>query len=152
MTPRPRKEPLPVTLESLPYKLRMSVVKLMADSYIDLELALEKAAVLIDMNSKGFKKAVSKEAQKQHKSRFMKEMNNARSTIQRNANAQIREQRQESYDAGYLQGQQDSAIYFYCKICGKMIYVQPGSDAHQAVINLMHEYGWVHKQCHDQIK
>jgi len=110
--------------------------------------AREKAAVLIDMNSKGFKEAVSKEAQTKYKSRFMKEMNNARTTIKRKANRDISNQYQEAYDAGYLQGKEDNAIYYYCNVCGKMIYVTPGDAQHQAIVDCMHEKGWGHGDCH----
>ena len=148
--PRPRKDQAPITLERLPFKLRMSIVKLMADNYIDFDEALDKAAVLIDNNTKAYKKAVSKEAQSIYKSRFMKEINNARSTIQRKATKEVTDQYTEAYGEGYQQGKQDNAIYYYCKVCGKLIYVTPGSDSHQAIINCMHEKGWGHSTCHQQ--
>jgi len=122
----------------------------MADNYIDVEAAFDKAAVLLDINGKAFKDAKSKEAQTLYKSRHMKEMNNARNTIQRKANAKISEQYQEAYDVGYLQGNQDNAIYYYCNICSKAIYIVPNSESHQAVVNCMHEKGWGHRECHEK--
>ena len=62
------------------------------------------------------------------------------------------------YNRGYNDGKNNGAktaisiwrIWYYCKICGEMIYITPNSDPHKALINYMKEKGWGHAKCHNK--
>jgi hypothetical protein len=149
MTPRPRKEKGPLSLEALPSKPRMAIVKLMAKDNIDVEEAYEKAANLIDINSPQFTKEVEKEALRLHKSRFMKAVNAARVTMNVNQRQKLDKTYQEGHEAGYVQGRNDFQVYYYCDVCRKRIDIFPNSPSHQAVVDYMFEKKWGHNDCHN---
>ena len=150
MTPRPSKEPVLPPLESLPNRLRMAIVKLMARDNLDIEAAYEKAANLIDSNSRLFEESANKEAQKLYKSRLMRQVNAARVTIQTKADDRVREKYNEGYNDGYLKGKADHQIYYYCNICSKRLDIVPSSDNHKAVVEYMFDHNWGHSECHQK--
>ena len=80
----------------------------------------------------------------------MTQMNAARASINRSANSRLNDRYSEGYKDGYAKGKDDNAIYYYCNVCGKPIYVQPNSKAHQAVTDAMFEIGWGHQSCHEK--
>ncbi|MFC1749461.1 ribbon-helix-helix protein, CopG family [Pseudomonadota bacterium] len=51
------------------------------------------------------------------------------------------------HDNGYKKACEQWKIWFLCNVCGKRIYLEPNSDAHQVVIQYMREHGWTHSQC-----
>jgi len=56
---------------------------------------------------------------------------------------------EKGFNDGYNQAVREWKIFYFCKICGEMIYVVPCSDSHGALIDYMDEHGWGHKECHD---
>jgi len=150
MTPRPSKEPGPPPLESLPSRLRMAIVKLMAKDNLDVEEAYDKAANLIDSNGRLFEESVEKEAQRLYKSRLMREVNAARVTIQTKADDRVRGSYNEWYNDGYLKGKADHQIYYFCSICKKRMDIALGGDDHKALIQYMYDHGWGHNECHQK--
>lgn len=147
---RKKSEKGPPPLEDLPANLRKAVVRIMVKYNLDIEDALEKLAILSDINSREFNDAVKKRAESLYKSRLMTQMNAARVSLNRKANAQLIAHYDRGYKDGHAQGKEDNAIYYYCSICGKPIYVTPNRKGHQAVVNYMHEHGWGHQSCHDK--
>jgi hypothetical protein len=148
--PRTKKSKGPLPLEDLPGARRMALVRLMARYNIDLDEAYEKLAVLADQNSRIFDEAVKKRAESLYKSRAMTQMNAARVSINKKANAKLQSRYDEGYDDGYVKGRDEHAIYYYCNECQKPLYIQPNSEAHQAVVDAMYERGWGHADCHNK--
>ncbi len=149
---RPKAIKGPPPLEDLPEPLRRAIVRLMAKYNLDTVEAYGKLAVLADQNSREFDAAVKKKAERLYKSRLMTQMNSARVSINRTANARLDEKYREGVNDGYAQGKNEHAIYYCCKVCGKPVYLTPNSDAHQAVVDAMHKLGWGHKACHEKNK
>lgn len=54
------------------------------------------------------------------------------------------------YDDGYNDAFREFAIWYYCVVCGKPIYVKANSNAHNAIIEYMREHGWGHVECHEK--
>ena len=77
----PRKKKSIPSLEDFPKPLRMASARVMAKYNLDYPEALERAALLIDSNSRVFEKEKDREAEKRYKSRFMTLLNQARATI-----------------------------------------------------------------------
>jgi len=55
-------------------------------------------------------------------------------------------------NAGINRGKRKWAIWCYCNVCGKKIYIEPNSDVHNAIIKYMKEQGWGHAECHKSNK
>lgn len=62
--------------------------------------------------------------------------------------------KQEGYDEGEMDGVNDSserwAIWYFCSICNKKIYIMPNSNSHEAVIQYMKDHSWGHAECHNK--
>jgi len=123
----------------IPRELHMALLRIQVEGDLDWEEACLKAATLLDRNSEEFKKAVKREAERIYSSRFIKQLNKARETIW-----------EEGYEKGYEDGERENAIWYYCDVCGKPIYVRPNSESHKAIIRYMREHGWGHKSCHEK--
>jgi hypothetical protein len=65
----PKKMRIP-TLEDFPKCLRMAIARVMARFDIDYPEALERAAMLLDTNSRIFTEAVAREAETRYKSKI----------------------------------------------------------------------------------
>lgn len=56
-----------------------------------------------------------------------------------------------AYEKRYLDGFNDAStrwgIWFFCSTCNEEIFVEPNSDAHNAIIEYMKEHNWVHRKC-----
>ncbi len=150
--PRTKAKKGPPLLEDLPEPLRKALVRIMVKYNLDIEDAYDKLAVLADSNSPKFDAAVKKESNRLYKSRLMTQMNAARVSINRTANARLAGKYTEGYDDGYAQSKNDHAIYYYCAVCEKPLYITPNSESHQAVVTLMHKGGWGHQSCHEKRK
>ena len=150
MSPRRSKSKSHPPIEELPKELRRSLVKLMAHDNLDIEEAYRKAAVLIDVNSTKFKDEVQKEADRIYKSRFMSEINKARTSIKNRAEEEWFGNYEEAYKQGHIDAKAENEIWFYCSVCNKKITVTPNSNSHQEIIKLMKKAGWGHQSCHDK--
>jgi len=128
----------------------MAIVRLMSKYGLDVDAAYEKLAVLADANSRTFDEARNAAAESLYKRRLMQQMNAARASINNSANARLNAEYNRGDSDGYARGKADHQVYYYCKICGKMIYLTPNSEAHQAMVNYMYEHGWGHKACHEK--
>jgi hypothetical protein len=124
----------------------------MAKYNIDIDEAYDKLAVLADQNSREFDTAVEKKAERLYKSRLMTQMNSARVSINRTANARLTDKYREGINDGYTQGKNEHAVYYCCKVCGKPMYITPNSKEHQAVVDAMYKLGWGHGTCHEKNK
>ncbi len=51
---------------------------------------------------------------------------------------------------GYKKGKEDWNIWFYCNVCGEVIWIRPSDNAHEHIIKYMKEVGWGHAKCHDK--
>ena len=61
----------------------------------------------------------------------------------------IEEIRETAWGEGYDQAVEESAIWYYCNVCRKRIYIEPNDNAHKAIIGYMKEQGWGHAKCHE---
>ena len=148
--PRTKTEKGPPPIEDLPESLRKALVRLMAKYNLDIAEAYEKLAAISDINSREYDAAVDMKAESLYKSRLMSQMNAARASINRSANSKLNDKYSEGYTDGYAKGKDDNAIHYFCAVCGKPIYVQPNTEAHQAVVNALQKLGWGHQSCHDK--
>ncbi len=135
-------------LEALPEKLRMSVVRVMAKYGLDIDAAYEKLAVLADANSSIFDEAVKAAGESLYKRRLMQQMNTARASINNAANARLSAEYGRGHGDGYAKGKADHQVYYYCKVCDKIIYVEPNGEDHKAMVQYMYDHGWGHAACH----
>jgi hypothetical protein len=124
---------------SIPRQLYMAVVRVQATHNLDWESACGKAAELVDSNSVEFKKAVSREAQRLHKAKFLEEMNRARLSI---------------HNSGFLEGEEwvranEDSFRAPCSICGKpMRFSSNDNNWEQAKPTLHGAFAqWAHTTC-----
>jgi hypothetical protein len=61
---------------------------------------------------------------------------------------------QNAYDQGYNNGHKRSVtdwrIWYFCNKCKKILYIQPNTEPHKAVIQYMADHGWAHQTCTKQ--
>lgn len=57
----------------------------------------------------------------------------------------------DAYEKGHHDGFNDGSntwgIWYYCTKCGEMIFIEPESNSHKAIIGYMREHGWGHTRC-----
>lgn len=126
---------------SIPHRLHMAILKVQVDNNVGWEEACEKAAIMLDANSKIFKESVSSEAEKAFKSRLMSQLNKSRLSIQNKG-------WEEGFSVGYDEALRTNQIWYFCDICGEKIIVAPNDNSHKAIIEYMLEHGWGHTSCH----
>lgn len=61
----------------------------------------------------------------------------------------IEEIKETAWGEGYNQATEEYQIWYYCAVCGKLIYIAPNSDSHKAIIGYMEEHRWGHASCHE---
>jgi hypothetical protein len=133
-------------MKELPSDFRFSFMKMMVEHEIkDINLAWEKAATLLNENGPKWKKSVQDEANRIHRSKFMTQFNKARGTIEDNAF-------KHGFEQGMLNGIENFQLWYYCNVCGERVNINPNSEVHKAIINLLKEKRWGHVECHDKAK
>jgi hypothetical protein len=146
MAPRGRPKKKFPDMKDLPENFRLSFMKMMVKNDIkDLNLAWERAASILDSNGILWEKSVGDESERKYRSRFMTQFNKARGTIELNAF-------EEGFDKGFVLGTEDNQVWYYCKVCGKRININPNSEVHKDVIDHLNEKGWGHAECHKRVK
>ncbi|MEM3845439.1 MAG: hypothetical protein QXU98_07045 [Candidatus Parvarchaeota archaeon] len=55
-----------------------------------------------------------------------------------------------AYNEGYEKCFKEYAIWYYCNICGKPIYIKPNSEEHEEIIKHLRNQMWGHKGCHEK--
>ena len=129
------------SLGELPDGLRLEIAKIMAQFNIsDIGEAYDRAALLLDPNSKKFERLVNVEAERRHRSKFFTAMNKARATIEKNA-------RELGRSLGFRRGKSQYRIWGYCCVCGDEFEISPNSDAHKEIIRHLKERRWGHGAC-----
>ena len=123
----------------IPRDMYMAVVRLQAAESLDWEDACVRAAQLIDSNSEEFRRAVSREAQRLYKSRFMREVNRARESI-----------RESAWNAGaeYVRESEDN-FHVPCSICGKPMHFSSRDQNWEEEKRVLHDAfrNWHHTSC-----
>ena len=147
LSPRPKKS---ISLEELPKPLRMGIAKVMASFDLDVPEALERAAVLLDINSSLFKKEVAKGAELKYKSRFFTQFNNARTTVERDAQRKIDVAFKKGYDQGYMKAKAKFEITFDCDVCNRPVSIQKNVEPHMTVKAFLRQRRWRHGSCHEK--
>jgi hypothetical protein len=148
MAPRSKKST--PALEDFPKPLRMAIEKVMARFNLDVPEAIERAALLIDINSKVFEEAVDREAERRHKSRFMTQLNKARGTIEKDCERRVEAASRNGYDKGHKKAKKNYGIWFNCSVCNQPIYITPNSEPHRCVSKFLRSQGWGHSSCHEK--
>ena len=146
----PRKKRSIPSLEDFPKPLRMAIARVMAKFDLDYPEALDHAAVLLDVDSRIFEKAFAREAEKRYKSRFMTQLNKARSTIIVDYEGKVEGAYWDGYQAGKTKGKEDYGIWFNCSVCNEPIYITPNSEPHRLVSEFLRSRKWGHASCHDK--
>jgi len=143
----PKKKSTPA-LEDFPKPLRMALARVMARFDIDYPEALERAALLLDVNSRVFEEAVASEAEKRYKSRFMTQLNKARATIMVKYEGRVEDSYWNGYNEGINKGKKDYGVWFNCNVCNEPIYITPNSEPHRLVSEFLRSRKWGHSSCH----
>jgi hypothetical protein len=91
---------LSVIVSKIPRSLHQALIRIQAKDDISFEEACEKAAILLDQNSKVFDETINSKANALYKKRHMTELNKARQTISTDG-------RQASYELGHKAGYQE---------------------------------------------
>jgi len=146
----PRNKEKITALEDLPKSLRMAMARVMTEFNLDYPEALERAAILIDMNGRAFKKEVNREAERRHKSRFMTEVNKARATIENDFQIRLNNAHKNWEAAGYIRGKSEFGVWYNCVVCDQPIYITPNSEPHRLVNEYLRSRRWGHTECHDR--
>ena len=146
----PRKKKSIPALEDFPKPLRMAIARVMAKFDLDYPEALERAALLLDSNSRVFEEAVDREAERRYKSRFMTQLNKARATIVVEYIGKVEDSYWNGYNEGTSKGKKDYGVWYNCIVRNKPIYITPNSEPHRLVSEFLHSRGWGHKSCHEK--
>ncbi len=130
--------------KTIPWSLHMAIVRLQGTEDLDYEEACSHAAMLIEEGKESFKEEVKSEANRLYKSRFMGELNKAKSTwVQKGFSG--------GYDAGVEEGRilaRDSfQITYPCATCGSDIVLRPDGDAAKSAVEHLKSEGWRHTDC-----
>ena len=146
MAPR-QKQRLPA-LEDFPKSLRMAIARVMAKFDLDYPEALDRAAVLLDVDSRIFEKVVAREVDRRYKSMFMTQLNKGRSTIMQNVENRVENSYWQGKEAGQTKGKKEFGIWFHCIVCDEPIYITPNSEPHQLLNEYLRSRKWGHSSCH----
>ena len=123
----------------VPRQLHRAVIRIQVDEDLDWEDAAARAAVLIDANSREFKQAVEREADRLAKTRFMSQLNTGRETI-----------RNKAFDEGmkYVREWEDN-FRVQCSICDKPMYFSSRNKNWEEVKTVLYEAfkNWHHTSC-----
>ena len=133
--------------------LEMTIIKIRAELELDWEAACEHLAELAEPNSKKFKQAVNREANRRYKSRHMAELNKAKKTLE-----------DKGYDKGYSDGDviglrvgralgldqatREWRISYPCNVCGKPCYMKPNGPSTKVAVEYLTSKNWGHGECH----
>ncbi len=59
--------------------------------------------------------------------------------------------KKEGYDEGaeyiYEKTKDQSKLWYYCVVCGEIIFIEPNSPEHHLIIDMMRHHGWKHSGC-----
>jgi hypothetical protein len=146
----PKKKKSIPALEDFPKPLRMGIARVMAKVDLDYTEALDRAALLIDSNSRVFEKEVNREAERRYKNRFMTQMNKARSTIMQNVEDRVENSYWQGYKAGQKKVKKEYGIWFHCIVCNEPIYITPNAEPHRLLNEYLRSRKWGHKSCHEK--
>ncbi len=145
----PRKKRSIPALEDFPKSLRMGIAKVMTRFELDYPEALDHAAILLDVNSRIFEKAVAREADRRFKSTFMIQLNKGRSTIIQNYEDRAENSYWKGYNKGTSKGKKDYGVWYHCIVCDEPIYITPNSEPHRLVNEYLRSRKWGHSSCHE---
>ena len=148
MAPK-KKKGIP-SLEDFPKSLRMAIAKVMTRFDLDYPEALDRAAVLLDVNSRIFEKAVAREVDRRYKSMFMIQLNKARSTIIVDYEGKIEGAYWDGNHAGKTKGKKEYGVWYNCIVCNEPIYITPNSESHRLVSEFLRSRKWGHSLCHEK--
>jgi hypothetical protein len=148
MAPRTKKST--PALEDFPKPLRMAIARVMAKFDMDYPEALERAAQLLDINSKIFEEEVEREAERRYKRRFMTQLNKARGTIEKNCERRVNAAFQDGFDGGFDEAKKEYGVWYNCIVCSQPIYIAPNSEAHRRVNAFLRSQRWGHSSCHEK--
>jgi hypothetical protein len=146
----PKKKRSIPALEDFPKELRMAIARVMAKFNLDYPEALERAALLLDSNSRVFQKAVNREAERRHNSRFLTQLNKGRSTIIGEYEGKVENAYWNGYQAGQTKGKKEYGIWFHCIVCDEPIYITPNAEPHRLLNEYLRSRKWGHKSCHEK--
>ena len=122
----------------------MALIRVQASEDMTWEEACRRGADLLEKNSEEFRRAVESEAERRYKSRHLTEFNKARGTI-------IDQSYKRGYDAGYKAARSAYETWHFCVVCGEKTTIKPNDNAHQAVIEFLHDNQWGHTACHEKV-
>ena len=126
----------------IPKELHQAIIRIQADETLDFVDACRKAALLVDPRREEYRKAVEDEANRLAKSRFMKQINKARKTIE-----------DQAYQRGadYVRNSEDN-FHTPCSVCGKPIHFSNSLSNWEDVRKPLHEAfsKWYHGNCKQQ--
>ncbi len=106
----PKKKKNIPSLEDFPKPLRMAIARVMAKFDLDYPEALDRAAVLLDVDSRIFEKTVARETDRRYKSMFMIQLNKARSTIIQSYEDRVENSYWKGYNKGTSKGKKNMAF------------------------------------------
>lgn len=135
-----------INISVLPKSLMMKI-EIMVDNNIDSFEACEKAAILLDENSKMFKELVDAAAERRYKSRFMTQLDKARASIKEEA---YKEGYDDGYNKGYNESMKIKRFTVPCSICGKpMVFTSNNEEWFDKVRPMLYEVfkDWYHTKC-----
>jgi hypothetical protein len=137
-------------LEDFPKPMRMGIARVMSKFNLDYPEALNRAALLLDSNSRVFEEAVDREAERRYKARFMTQLNKGRATIMQNVEDRVENSYWNGFETGQKRGKEKYGVWYHCNICNEPIYLTPNSEPHKRINEFLHSQGWGHSSCHEK--
>jgi hypothetical protein len=135
----------------IPRELYMAIVRLQASEDLDWHDACVKASQLLDSNSKEFRKAVEKEAQRIYNSKFMTQLNKAKMKVWNEGfEAGRRNALNSIFSLSPEEASRHGLSYALCPYCDKPIYgvvVDANDNLGKWVLDKIREAGWHHTKC-----
>jgi rubrerythrin len=120
----------------IPKELNQAIIRIQAAEDLDFIEACRRAATLVDPRREEFQKAVQDEADRLAKSRFMSQINKARTTIGK-----------QEYQRGYNEGLRQ---YTYtCNVCRGTIYATKDNEW-KWILEKGYLSTWGHAECHEK--
>jgi hypothetical protein len=130
--------------KTIPWSLHMAIVRLQGTEELEYEEACAHAAMLIEEGGRSYKEAVKAEANRLHKSRFMREQNKAKNTwIQKGISIGYKD----GMNQGFNLASDRFQISYPCATCGRDIVLRPDGEATKSAVEHLKSAGWRHTDC-----
>ncbi len=129
----------------------MAVIHIQSAQDLDWNEACIHLAELAEPNGKKFKQAVSREANRWYKSRYLEELNKAKKTyMEAGHDTGFGDGFSKGRQLGYNEAVKEWRVSFPCNVWGEPCYMRPEDKDAEVAAEHLTNLGWGHSSCHEK--